>query len=168
GRDGVARSGRCTHRDGSGRFEHRLRRRYPVAGRPAPAVGVRRRPRLDTRPSEMSPNEAARAGYGESAAWRPVRPKVGLGSFLLRCLLGAAALFVAAALVPQVSINGAWGALVVMVLITIFNALLAPLLAALRLPYTLLVGFVLVLLLDAFFLNLASDVVPSAITVDSY
>ena len=42
-----------------------------------------------------------------------------------------------------------------------FNAVLPPLIAALRLPFTLALGFVLVLLVDALALVLADDLVPS-------
>ena len=41
------------------------------------------------------------------------------------------------------------------------NAVLPPLLAALRLPFMLALGFVLVLLLNAFVLKLASDVLEN-------
>ncbi len=40
--------------------------------------------------------------------------------------------------------------------------------AALRLPFTLALGFVLVLILDALMLLLVSEIAPNAITVDSF
>ena len=69
---------------------------------------------------------------------------------------------------PGVSVEGFAGGVVVVLLITILNAVLAPLLAALRLPYTALVGFVLVLFLDAWLLQLAAGIAPGAISVDSF
>ena len=50
----------------------------------------------------------------------------------------------------------------------VLNALLPPLVAALRLPFTLVLGFLLVLLLDAFVLKLASDILPDEVRVDSF
>ena len=60
------------------------------------------------------------------------------------------------------------GALVAAALIAILNAMLPPVIAALRLPFTLVLGFLLVLFLDALMLKLASDIAPGAITVDSF
>ena len=48
------------------------------------------------------------------------------------------------------------------------NAVLPPIVAALRLPLMLVLGFLIVLFLDAAMLVLASDVLSSAITVDSF
>ena len=60
--------------------------------------------------------------------------------------VAAVSLLVAAIIVPDASIESFGGALVVAVLVAVLNALLPPLVAALRLPVTLLLGFVLVLL----------------------
>lgn len=48
------------------------------------------------------------------------------------------------------------------------NALLPPLIAALRLPFMLVAGFLLVLLLDAWIFQLASDVSDHSFKVDSF
>ena len=53
-------------------------------------------------------------------------------------------------------------------MIAALNAVLPPLVAALRLPFTLALGFVLVLALDAVILLLASDISPNIIHVDSF
>ena len=74
----------------------------------------------------------------------------------------------AAAIVPGVSIETFWDALVVALLIGILNAVLPPIVAALRLPFTALLGFVLVLVLDAFMLLLAERIRPEAISVDNF
>ena len=52
------------------------------------------------------------------------------------------------------------GAIVAAALIAILNALLPPLIAALRLPFALISGFVLVLVLDAVMLELTSRIAP--------
>jgi uncharacterized membrane protein YvlD (DUF360 family) len=106
--------------------------------------------------------------YGERPGWQPERLNFRPLQMLARWLIGAAALFVAAELVPGITVHGTGGAILVALLIAVLNAVLAPLLASVRLPYTALLGFVLVLLLDAWLFKLAADVAPGAITVDSF
>ncbi len=121
--------------------------------------------------------------YGGVPRWRPARPRIRPRRLLLQWATSAAALFIAAALVPGVRVRGIAGALIAAALIAVFNAVLPPLVAALRLPYMLAVGFVLVLVLDAlmvlwaaalsnntfevsgFFWALAVAVVAAAVTV---
>jgi uncharacterized membrane protein YvlD (DUF360 family) len=52
--------------------------------------------------------------------------------------------------------------------IAALNAILPPLLAALRLPFTLVLGLLLVLVLDAVMFMLAGRIVPGSIDVDSF
>ena len=59
-------------------------------------------------------------------------------------------------------------AFVAAALIAILNAVLPPVIAALRLPFTLALSFVLVLVLDAVMLLLASQIDPNSIQVDSF
>ena len=106
--------------------------------------------------------------YGEQFTWQPERPRIQPFRAILSWLVSAAALLVAAALVPHVTVGGAGGAIVAAALIAVLNALLPPIVAALRLPYTVLVGFLLVLALDALMLELTSQIAPSAIQVDSF
>ncbi|HTX69410.1 MAG TPA: phage holin family protein [Thermoleophilia bacterium] len=87
--------------------------------------------------------------YGGLPHWRPGRPKIRPRRLLLQWVTSAIALDIAALIVPGVHIEGFLGALLAAALIAILNALLPPLVAALRLPYMLAVGFLLVLLLDA-------------------
>ncbi|MFL6035261.1 MAG: phage holin family protein, partial [Gaiellaceae bacterium] len=96
------------------------------------------------------------------------RPRIRPVRLLVVWLISAGALLVAAAIVPGVSVNGWSGALVAAALIAILNAILPPVIAALRLPFTLVLGFLLVLFLNAGMLKLASDIAPGAITVDSF
>jgi uncharacterized membrane protein YvlD (DUF360 family) len=83
-------------------------------------------------------------------------------------LVAAAAVFVAAGLTPHVSVDGFWGALFVALVVAALNAVLPPLVAALRLPFTLVLGFLLVLVLDALMLRAASALFDNAISVDSF
>ena len=46
-------------------------------------------------------------------------------------------------------------------IVGVLNALLPPLVAALRLPFTVAIGFLLVLALDAAILLVAADIVPT-------
>jgi uncharacterized membrane protein YvlD (DUF360 family) len=87
---------------------------------------------------------------------------------VLRWLLSAAALLVAAAIVPGVAVEGFWGALTAALLIAVINAILPPILAALPIPYPLGITLVLTLLLDAAMIQWAADVAPGAISVDAF
>ena len=105
---------------------------------------------------------------GTTSTREPDRLRIRPVRLLVSWLLAAAALLFAAWVVPGVAIEERGGALVAAALIAILNAILPPLVAALRLPFMLLLGFVLVLLLDAAMLLLASELAPDAISVDSF
>jgi uncharacterized membrane protein YvlD (DUF360 family) len=106
--------------------------------------------------------------YGQEAAWEPVVPRLRIGRLLLAWVVGAASLALAAWLVPGVELAGAAAALVVVLVIGLVNGVLPPLLAALRLPFTLVLGFLLVLFADAAALRIAADALPDDIRVDSF
>ena len=106
--------------------------------------------------------------YGEAPGWRPERLRIHPLRLVVNWILSAAALLVAAAILPGVHVEGFWGAAIAAALIAILNAILPPLVAALPLPFTALLGFILVLLLDAFMLELTHRIAPSAISVDSF
>jgi uncharacterized membrane protein YvlD (DUF360 family) len=108
------------------------------------------------------------AYYGEDVVWRPSKPPLRPWRLLLAWLLAAAAVYAAAALVPGVHLIDTGGAFVVAALIAALNAVLPPIVAALRLPFTLVSGFLLVLLVDAGTLVLADAAVPHMIRVDSF
>lgn len=103
---------------------------------------------------------AWRAGHDERLPIRPLR-------LVVSWLVSAAALLVAAYIVPHVTVGGFLGALVAAVLIAVLNALLPPVIAALRLPFALIAGLLLVLVLDAVMLRIVSAVRPEAIRVES-
>jgi uncharacterized membrane protein YvlD (DUF360 family) len=108
------------------------------------------------------------ADHGEDMAWRPERPRLNPSRVLISWLVTAAAICVAAAILPGVQIDGWWASVAVAAVIAALNAVLPPILAALRLPFTLALGFVLVVLLNALMLKLTSDVLESAFLVDSF
>jgi uncharacterized membrane protein YvlD (DUF360 family) len=93
--------------------------------------------------------ETNQRAYGGVPHWQPGRPRIRPRRLLLQWVTSAVALYIAALVVPGVKIEGFFGAVLAAALIAVFNALLPPLIAALRLPYMLAIGFLLVLLLDA-------------------
>ena len=106
----------------------------------------------------------ASAAYGEHPTWTPARPRYRPTRVVLSWLVSALALLLASYLVPHVTVDGLGGAIVASALIALLNALLPPIVAALRLPYTLIAGFLLVLVLDALMLLLTSHISDRAIT----
>lgn len=115
------------------------------------------------------PTSEAHAGaHTNPTVWEPQAPRFRPLTLAVSWLLAAAAVLIAAAIVPGVTVETFGDAVVAAAIIAVLNALLPPLLAALRLPLTLASGFVGVLLLDALILKLASDIVPHSITVDTF
>jgi uncharacterized membrane protein YvlD (DUF360 family) len=104
----------------------------------------------------------------ELQTWRPRAPRFRLVRVVLAWLVGAAAVFVAATIVPGVSVGNFGDALVAAALIAAFNAVLPPIVAALRLPYTVALGFVLILVLDALILMLVASISKRTIVVDGF
>jgi len=113
-------------------------------------------------------SQALPSEYGEAVAWQPDRPKFKPLRLLLSWALTAAALWAAAAILPGVDIVGTGGALAVAAVVAILNAVLPPVLAAVRLPFMIALGFVLVLALNAVVLKLASDLLDNTFTVDNF
>jgi uncharacterized membrane protein YvlD (DUF360 family) len=108
------------------------------------------------------------ADYGERVAWQPERPKFEPLHLLVSWFFTALALYVAAAILPGVHVADFWGALFVAAIVAVLNALLPPVLAAVRLPFMLALGFILVLVLNALVLQIASDVSDGTYEVDNF
>jgi uncharacterized membrane protein YvlD (DUF360 family) len=105
---------------------------------------------------------------GTSVSWDPATPRLRPGRLLLSWAVAAASIWVASWLLGGVALQGTGAAFLVAALIAVLNAIVPPVLAALRLPFMLAIGFVLVLLADALLLWAASDVLPDDIRVDSF
>jgi len=103
--------------------------------------------------------------YGHS--WQPDRPSLKLFPLLVSWFATGVALVVAAWILPGVEIETFWGALVVAAIVAVLNAVIPPVLAALRLPLTLVLGFLLVLIADALILQIAGELAES-FTVDNF
>src|SRR3954471_24041608 len=116
----------------------------------------------------MTASETRTADYGERVTWAPARPRIRPVRVLVAWLLSAAALLAAAWIVPGASTSNFGGALVAAVVIAILNALLPPLIAALRLPLMLLTGFLLILVVDALMLLAADRITNGDLAVDSF
>ena len=106
--------------------------------------------------------------YGAQVKWEPATPRLGLLRTIVSWVVAAASVAVAAWLVPGVALEATGSAFVVAAAIAAFNAVLPPIVAALRLPFMLALGFVLVLVADALLLRLAHAVLPDEIRVDSF
>jgi uncharacterized membrane protein YvlD (DUF360 family) len=83
-------------------------------------------------------------------------------------VLSAIALVLAAYIVPHVEVDNFFGALLVMAVIAVLNAIVPPVLAAIRLPFTIATTFLLVLIADALMLMAADALTDGAIRVDSF
>ncbi len=108
------------------------------------------------------------ARYGERVVWEPGRPRFRPWRLAVAALTSATAVLVAAGLLPGVSVEGFRGALLVAVVVAVLNAVVPPLLAALRLPFTVVLGFLVVLLADAAMIWWASDLLRDEFAVDSF
>src|SRR4051794_15980200 len=99
--------------------------------------------------------------------WVAERPPFRPLRLLVAWLISAPSLLFAAWVIPGVRIPDFWSAIGVTAVIAIFNAVLPPLIAAARLPFTILADFLLVLVVDALALYLAADIDALNVEVDS-
>jgi uncharacterized membrane protein YvlD (DUF360 family) len=105
---------------------------------------------------------------GAMTTWQPTKPRLRPLRLLVAWVLSAASVYAAAGLVPGVSIDSTGGAFLAAAAIAAINAVLPPLIAALRLPFTLVFGFVLVLLADAGALVLTDELFPEVLGIGSF
>jgi len=96
------------------------------------------------------------------------RPRFHVFRLLLAWLSSAAALIVAAWIVPGASVTNFAGALVVALVLAALNAVLPPIVAAIRFPFMVLVGFLVILVLDALMLLGADRITDGDLSVDSF
>ena len=116
----------------------------------------------------MSTEHPSETEPGSMPDQRLVRPKIKPFRLIVSWLVAAAALFIAAWIVPHVEVRTFLGAVLVSLIIAILNALIPPVVAAIRLPLTLVLGFLIVLVLDALMLLAASALTDNAIEVSSF
>lgn len=103
-----------------------------------------------------SNGEQPRAGL--DLGWHPARPRFRPVRLVVAWVVAAVAVVLAAWIAPGVTLTGFWSALAVSAAIGILNAIFPPVIAALRLPATLIVGFVALLLLNALIIKAAAGI----------
>jgi uncharacterized membrane protein YvlD (DUF360 family) len=113
-------------------------------------------------------SSSAAPGTASVPAWSPELPRLHPIRLAAAWLASAAALLLAAGIVPGAEIRGFGGAVVVAAIVGLLNAVLPPVIAALRLPYTVAIGFLLVLALDAAILLLAEHIAPDELHVKGF
>ena len=114
----------------------------------------------------MSTSEAVAVEYGSAPRRADVKPQIRPTRLLLSLLVSAASVFLAAGILPRFDVGDFWAALLAALVIAALNAILAPLVAAVRLPYTVATSFLLLLLLNAVVLRLADALTEGAVEVD--
>src|SRR5262245_216404 len=102
-----------------------------------------------------------------TSAWQAARPKLSPVRVVLGVILSMIATLFAAWILPGFDVHGAAGAFFLVVLIAILNAIVPPLIAALRVPFTIVFGFVTCLVLDALIVWAAGSAL-SDVEVDSF
>jgi uncharacterized membrane protein YvlD (DUF360 family) len=114
----------------------------------------------------VPPETAAGHEYGAAPRRADVRPELRVTRLLLSLLVSTVAFFLAAGILPGFDIGDFWAALAAAIVVAALNAVLAPVVAAIRLPYTVATAFLLLLLLDALFLLAADAVTDGVVEVD--
>jgi uncharacterized membrane protein YvlD (DUF360 family) len=100
-------------------------------------------------------------------AWAAARPGLSPTRLVLGAAISAAAVLFAAWILRGFDVPDFTDALLLVVVIAILNAIVPPLVAALRLPLTVVLGFVIVLLIDAATLYVGANAIDS-VRIDSF
>ena len=112
--------------------------------------------------------DASPGAYGEPVVWQPVRPTFKATTLLLSWAITAIALWFAALVLPGVTVMDLGASLAMAVVLAVLNAILPPIVASLRLPFMLGISFILVLLLNALAVQIASDLTEGIYAVDNF
>jgi uncharacterized membrane protein YvlD (DUF360 family) len=107
-------------------------------------------------------------GSAEPARRRDVRPPVRPARLIFSWLVGAVAVFLAAALLPGLDLGSPAEAVLVALALAAINAVLPPLVAALRLPYTVATTLLLVLLVNVLAFRLIDGWTDNALEVGGF
>src|SRR3954454_1881156 len=91
-----------------------------------------------------------------------------LARLVVSLLILTAAVYVGVWIAPGVSLEATGSAFAVALLLAALDAVLPPIVAAIPLPYTFALGYLLVLGLDGAMLWLAGQVLPNDVSVDSF
>ncbi len=104
----------------------------------------------------------------ELVRWQPAKPKIGLLRLLVAWALLTAAVYAAAGILPGVELEQTGSGVIVALCLALLNAVVPPLFAALRLPFMVAIGFLLVLAVDALLLLVIADAIPEWLRVDGF
>jgi len=114
------------------------------------------------------PARPATHEYGQTPTWGLDRPQIRLTRLVLAWLLSGVALLVAAALIPGATVSNFWTALAAAAVIAVLNGVVPPIVAALPIPFTALLGLLVLLVVDALMLVAADRVTNGGFDVDSF
>jgi uncharacterized membrane protein YvlD (DUF360 family) len=115
-----------------------------------------------------APSENAQTEFGEPVAWQPDKPRFSILRLAVAWIVAAAAVAISVWIAPGASMESTGAAFLVAALIGVINAVLPPVLAALRLPFMLVTGFLLVLAADALALLIAGEVLPDDVHIGDF
>src|SRR4051794_41845747 len=107
------------------------------------------RPARGLRERIARPVSSSREQVHDAPSWQPSRLKLRPLHLFVSWLVAAAALLIAAWIVPGAAVNGFLGPLAAAPLIAALNAIVPPVLPALPLPLQGLTGLILILVADA-------------------
>ena len=110
---------------------------------------------------------ASRPGRATAQSWEAVPLRLRPLRIVVKLIVVTLAVYAAAMLLPGVDVAGVGGAFVAAALIAALNVFIPPLLASLRLPFTIALGFLLAIGGDAAILLLAAELSESSFSVDS-
>jgi len=97
-----------------------------------------------------------------------VVPRLRVTRLVVSLIVNAVSVIIAAWILPGLEVGDFWKAVLAAAVIGVLNAVLSPLVAAVRLPYTVATSFLLVLVLDAVILMLTDAATDQAIQVDGF
>ena len=106
--------------------------------------------------------------HGQEPRRGDVRPQIHPARLVLSLLVSAASFFVAAAILPGFDVGDFWSALVAAVVVGALNAVVAPVVSAVRLPYTVATSFLLLLVLNALLLRATDALTEQAVELGGF
>jgi uncharacterized membrane protein YvlD (DUF360 family) len=104
----------------------------------------------------------------EALSWEPAKPRLRPVRLAVSGIVAAAAVWVAAAMLPGFELHDFWASFLVAAVLAVLNAIVPPVLAALRLPFMIATGFLLVLLADALIIRAAHEIFPDQVSVGGF
>ncbi len=114
------------------------------------------------------PSSSSAPAYGAPVRRADVRPPLRITRVVLALVVSAVSIYIAAAIIPGFDVGSFWDSLPAAIIIALLNAVLAPVIAALRLPYTLVSAFLLLLVVNALVLEAVDALTDGAVVVDGF